>query len=116
MVNADSMNVCIELLATTLDRSTLHGKCLEAAKRKALGMGISPRALGEAATAWTDRGTWRARTGTSWNGNNERRRAAAVPSGGKVDAELAEVVAAEAFLCWHSRAREFMVRWGKQRG
>ena len=34
--------------------------------------------------------------GTSWNGVNERRRAAAVPSGGKVDAELAEVVAAEA--------------------
>ena len=34
--------------------------------------------------------------GTSWNGDNERRRAAAVPSGGKVDAELAEVVAAEA--------------------
>ena len=34
--------------------------------------------------------------GTSWNGDNERRRGAAVPSGGKVDAELAEVVAAEA--------------------
>ena len=34
--------------------------------------------------------------GTSWNGDNERRRAAAVPSGGKVDAELAELVAAEA--------------------
>ena len=34
--------------------------------------------------------------GTSWNGNNERRRAVAVPSGGKVNAELAEVVAAEA--------------------
>ena len=34
--------------------------------------------------------------GTSWNGDNERRRVAAVPSGGKVDAELAEVVAAEA--------------------
>ena len=34
--------------------------------------------------------------GTSWNGYNERRRAAAVPSSGKVDAELAEVVAAEA--------------------
>jgi len=34
--------------------------------------------------------------GTSWNGDNERRRAAAVPSGGKVNAELAEVVAAEA--------------------
>ena len=34
--------------------------------------------------------------GTSWNGVNERRQAAAVPSGGKVDAELAEVVAAEA--------------------
>jgi hypothetical protein len=34
--------------------------------------------------------------GTSWNGDNERRRAAAVPSGGKVDAKLAEVVAAEA--------------------
>ena len=30
------------------------------------------------------------------NGDNEQRRAAAVPSGGKVDAELAEVVAAEA--------------------
>ena len=54
--------------------------------------------------------------GTSWNGDNERRRAAAVPSGGKVDAELAEVVTAEAFLCWHSRAREIMVRWEKQRG
>ena len=90
------MNVCTELLATTLDRSTLHGKRPEAAKRKALGMGISPRALGEAATARTDRGTWRARIGTSWNGNNERCRAAAVPSGGKVDAELAEVVPAEA--------------------
>ena len=34
--------------------------------------------------------------GTSWNGNNERRRAVAVPSGGKVNAELAEVVAVEA--------------------
>ena len=34
--------------------------------------------------------------GTSWSGDNERRRAAVVPSGGKVDAELAEVVAAEA--------------------
>ena len=34
--------------------------------------------------------------GTSWNGDNERRRAAAVPSGGKVNAELTEVVAAEA--------------------
>ena len=34
--------------------------------------------------------------GTSCNGDNERRRAAAVPSGGKVDAELADVVAAEA--------------------
>lgn len=34
--------------------------------------------------------------GTSWNGNNERRRAVAVPSGGKVDAELTKVVAAEA--------------------
>ena len=33
---------------------------------------------------------------TSWNGDNERRRAAAVPSGGKVDAELTEVVAVEA--------------------
>ena len=90
------MNVCTELLATTLDRSTLHGKRPEAAKRKALGMGISPRALGEAATARADRGTWRARTGTSWDGDNEQRRAAAVPSGGKVDAELAEVVAVEA--------------------
>ena len=65
MVNADSMNVCTELLATTLDRSTLHGKRPEAAKRKALGMGISPRALGESATARAERGTWRARTGTS---------------------------------------------------
>ena len=43
--------------------------------------------------ARADRGTCRAQTG---NGNNERRRAAVVPSGGKVDAELAEVVAAEA--------------------
>ena len=60
------MNVCTELLATTLDRSTLHGKRPEAAKRKALGMGISPRALGESATARAERGTWRARTGTSW--------------------------------------------------
>ena len=34
--------------------------------------------------------------GTSWNGDSERRRVAVVPSGGKVDAELAEVVAAEA--------------------
>ena len=84
MMNACSMNVCPELSTTTLDRSTLHGKRPEAAKRKALGMGISPRALGEAATARTDHGTWRARTGTSWNGNNERRRAAAVPSGGPV--------------------------------
>ena len=66
MVNADSMNVCTELLATTLDRSTLHGKRPEAAKRKALGMGISPRALGESATARVERGSWRARTGTSW--------------------------------------------------
>ena len=95
-MNAGSMNVCLELSTTTLDRSTLHGKRPEAAKRKALGMGISPRALGETATVRADRGTWRARTGTSWNGNNERRRAAAVPSGGKVDAELAEVVPAEA--------------------
>ena len=51
------MNVCTELLATTLDRSTLHGKRPEAAKRKALGMGISPRALGETATARAERGT-----------------------------------------------------------
>ena len=116
MVNADTMNVCIELLATTLDRSTLHEKRPEAAKRKALGMGISPRALGEATTVRADRGTWRARTGTSWDGDNERRRVAVVPSSGKVDVELAEVVTAEAFLCWHSRAREIMVRWGKQRG
>ena len=41
----------------------LHGKCPEVAKRKALGMGISPRALGRAATARADLGTWRARTG-----------------------------------------------------
>ena len=33
---------------------------------------------------------------TSWNGDNKRRRAAAVPSGGKVDTELTEVVTAEA--------------------
>ena len=46
MMNAGSMNVCPELSTTTLDRSTLHGKRPEAAKRKALGMGISPRALG----------------------------------------------------------------------
>ena len=57
------MNMCIELLATTLDRSTLHGKRPEAAKRKALGTGISPRALGRAATARADLGTWGARTG-----------------------------------------------------
>ena len=55
----------------------LHGKRPEAAKRKALGTGISPRALGRAATARTDLGTWRVRTGTSWNGDNEQRRAAA---------------------------------------
>ena len=63
MMNAGSMNVCPELSTTTLDRSTLHGKRPEAAKRKALGMRISPRALGRAATARADRGTWRARTG-----------------------------------------------------
>jgi len=63
MMNADSMNVCPELSTTTLDRSTLHGKRPEAAKRKALGMGISPRALGRAATARADLGTWRAQTG-----------------------------------------------------
>src|SRR6185503_16651671 len=34
--------------------------------------------------------------GTSWNGDNKRRRAAVVPSSGMVDAELAEVVPAEA--------------------
>jgi len=90
------MNVCTWLYATTLDRSTLHGKCPEAAKWKALGTGNSPRALGRAATARADLEMWRARTGTSWNSDNERRRAAAVPSGYKVDAELAEVVAAEA--------------------
>ena len=90
------MNAPTEAPCSTLDRSTLHGKRPEAAKRKALGMRISPRALGRAATARADRGTWRARTGTSWDGDNEQRRAAVVPSGGKVDTELAEVVPAEA--------------------
>jgi len=57
------MNAPTEAPCSTLDRSTLHGKRPEAAKRKALGMGISPRALGRAATARADRGTCRAQTG-----------------------------------------------------
>ena len=40
------MNARTEAPYSTLDRSMLHGKRSEAAKRKALGMGISPRALG----------------------------------------------------------------------
>ena len=41
------MNAPTEAPCSTLDRSTLHGKRPEAAKWKALGTGISPRALGE---------------------------------------------------------------------
>ena len=70
------MNVCTWLYATTLDRSTLHGKRPEAAKRKALGTGNSPRALGRAATARTDLGTWGARTGSSnWDFLEQQQRA-----------------------------------------
>jgi hypothetical protein len=46
-------------------------------------MGISPRALGGAATARFDLGLRRTRTETSWIGDDERRRAAAVLRLGK---------------------------------
>ena len=78
------MNAPTKAHYSTLDRSMLHGKCPEAAKRKALGTGNSPRAPGRAATARTDLGTWGARTGTSWNSDSRRRRAAAFPFGGPV--------------------------------
>ena len=70
------MNAPTEAPCSTLDRSMLHGKCPEAAKRKALGTGNSPRALGRAATARTDLGTWGARTGSSnWDFLEQQQRA-----------------------------------------
>ena len=71
------MNTPTEAPYSTLDRSMLHGKRPEAAKRKALGTGISPRALGRAAMARTDLGTWRAELGlpgTVTTSDVERRR------------------------------------------
>lgn len=62
-----------------LDWPTMREKQQGMAKWNAHRMGISPRALGRAATMQFDLGLRRARIGTLWNDNDERRRAAAVP-------------------------------------